>query len=295
MTTQELLEQVMLKDPLYKTRSKSGHVYKEDLVSLRPINFYCVTCLSEQTFELAELDNEHYSKAGHSWQQHSRLSAGAMISGRGLDPSPVGNSTRHITFRCAKCKAYTIHFYVAFTGDRKSVKGKEDEIKTAIQKVGQLPPFESTIDTTIEKWLSKTDQNLYMKGLRSEAHGFGIGSFSYFRRIVENNAQKILEGVSESTDSDELKLAIAEALKKHTATERLELVKDHAPTSFAVDGQNVFTILYGALSSGIHGKSDEDCLSIATSIRVCLNFLIQKIAATKQEKDVLKEALKDIA
>lgn len=294
MNNGELLEQIMLNDPLYKVRSRKGSIYKEDLVSLPPINFYCGVCQSQQTFELKEINNEHYSNLGHSWAQHRSLSAAAMISGRGLTPDSLENSTHHITYCCAKCKTYTIHFYLAFSHVRKAIRGKEDEITFSIQKVGQLPSFESTVDSTIEKWLSKTDLDLYRKGLRSESHGFGIGAFSYFRRIVENNAQKILEGVSESTDNDDLKAAITEALKKHTATDRLELVKDHAPTTFSVEGQNVFTILYGALSSGIHGKSDEDCLSIASSIRACLTFLIQKIANAQQEQAKLKEALKDI-
>lgn len=295
MTNRELLEEIILNDPLYKKRTQSNFLFMEDLVSLQPINYHCTNCKSEQTFELSEIDNAHYSKAGHSWTQHSRLSAGAMISGRGLEPTSIKSKTHQITFQCAKCKTYSIHFYIAFKSSQRSVKGKSELIiETKVQKVGQLPPLESTVDVAIEKWLSETDLDLYKKGLRSETHGFGIGSFSYFRRIVENNAQKILEGVSESTDSDDLKLAISEALKKHTATDRLELVKDHAPASFAVDGQNVFTILYSALSSGIHGKSDEDCLSVATSIRVCLSFLIQKIAISQQEQAKLKAALKDI-
>lgn len=57
------------------------------------------------------------------------------------------------------------------------------------------------------------------------------------------------------------------------------------------EGQNVFAIIYRALSEGMHAKSDEECLKAAGSIRVCLAFLVKKIAIAAEEKSELKSAI----
>ena len=48
------------------------------------------------------------------------------------------------------------------------------------------------------------------------------------------------------------------------------MIKDGIPESLLVDGHNPLTVLYTALSAGIHGQTDELCLERAASIRLVL-------------------------
>ena len=51
------------------------------------------------------------------------------------------------------------------------------------------------------------------------------------------------------------------------------------------------TLLHPALSEGIHAKTDEECLELATSIRVVLIELAERIAAALKEEAELKSAV----
>ena len=48
----------------------------------------------------------------------------------------------------------------------------------------------------------------------------------------------------------------------------LESVKDAIPPALLINGHNPLTLLYSALSGGLHGKSDEECLELAHAVRV---------------------------
>ena len=43
---------------------------------------------------------------------------------------------------------------------------------------------------------------------------------------------------------------------------------------------NPLAVLHDALSDGLHGRSDEECLALAAEIREILVFLVGQIAAT---------------
>lgn len=296
MDVPQLLLEIILNDPLYKKREYSKRIPRTYLASIKPINYYCEgECQSEQTFAIYEIDNQHFSNFKQDLVQLAHISMASRGGGK-VEPHYVDEQIYQLTFRCAKCNDYKINFHLAFHHEQIAKSATHSEtVKTVVQKVGQLPSAESAVGNEIKKWLNKQDLDLYKKGLRSEANGFGIGAFGYFRRIMENNIEKILDEVSKTSDSQELIDAIKEAKKEHTAANRLELVKEHAPASFEVAGQNVFKILYSALSVGLHAKSDEDCLTLATHIRVCLNYLIKKVSKLQKEEDEVKAAIKGLS
>lgn len=293
MTAQELLHEIILADPLYKKRTYTGSIPLTYLPGLNRLNFYCSgQCASIQTFAVSSVDNGQEQEYFEDLVALARMQAAATGYGSFHGPRVINSEAiYHLTLKCLKCNSYQIHFFLHFQLE----KDKSGEIqKTVIQKVGQLPTVEDTLDADLEKWLKAKDKDLYKKGMRSEAHGFGIGAFGYFRRILENNIGNILDEIDTITDSQELKNAIAEAKKQHNAADRLDIIKDHVPASLMPNGQNVFTILYKALSKGLHQDSDEDCLGAATNIRVCLTFLIKKINSAKEEAESVKRALKDL-
>jgi ribosomal protein L44E len=289
MNNTELITTVLLDDPLYKKRTTKGRILQDTIGSFKPINYQCNgKCQSVQTFALETVNKERPSE----YQQDMRMMAAVTMS-RGVSLKYVErNTTYNLEFVCLKCKSYRVYFTLLMDYEV-STKNQDDDSKglTTVQKTGQYPPQESAIDKDVEKWLSKADKDLYRKGLRSEVNGFGIGAFGYFRRIVENNIEKLLDQVANTSDDAELIKAVNETKKQHNAEDRLNMVKDHAPGSYSHKEQNVFKILYSALSEGLHKETDEECLDSATSVRICLDFIIKRVRRATEEQKSLEASI----
>ncbi len=289
MTNTELITVSILEDPLYKKRTTKGLILQDTIGSFEPINYQCDgRCQSVQTFELKRVNGKHPSEFQQNMRQIAALTDSSRVTLKYID----SNTIFHLDFICLKCNSYQIIFTLLFNHASDS-KNSDDDSKgiTTIQKTGQIPPQESTIDDDVKKWLTKADKDLYLKGMRSEMFGFGIGAFGYFRRIVENNIEKLLDQLSAITDDKDLVQAITLAKQQRNAEEKLKIVKDHAPGSFSYKSQNVFKILYNALSEGLHKDTDEECLDSATGVRTCLDFLIKRVHRSIEEQKQLTESI----
>lgn len=51
-------------------------------------------------------------------------------------------------------------------------------------------------------------------------------------------------------------------------------------------------LLHNALSEGLHAQTDEECLELATSIRVVLTDLVERMASVLSDHAELKTAVK---
>ncbi len=69
------------------------------------------------------------------------------------------------------------------------------------------------------------------------------------------------------------------------------MAKDAIPESLLINGQNPILLLHGALSEGIHALSDEECLSIASSVRVVLVELSDRLSQSLKDEAELTRAL----
>jgi hypothetical protein len=81
---------------------------------------------------------------------------------------------RFITFRCRNCRraAKTYAILYAYEKDRQTIDAT---------KLGEIPPLSQRIPSRL-RTLVGTDQEKFDKGLRSEAHGLGVGAFAYYRQ-----------------------------------------------------------------------------------------------------------------
>ncbi len=150
-------------------------------------------------------------------------------------------------------------------------------------KVGQFPPWEITGDPQIEKLLGKHADH-YKKGLVCESQSYGIGAYGYYRRIVEEIIDGLLDDISQLLTGEELKAfegALAKTKQTIVAQEKIELVKDLLPPILRPDGMNPLGVLHSSLSEGLHAESDEACLAQAAIIREILLFLVNQVVASK--------------
>src|SRR5438046_8892096 len=77
------------------------------------------------------------------------------------------------------------------------------------------------------------------------------------------------------------------AAKETQFSKAIDDIKTAIPQVLLIDGHNPLTLLHAALSEGLHGATDEDCLETATSIRVVLTELAERITiALKDLKEL---------
>jgi hypothetical protein len=71
----------------------------------------------------------------------------------------------------------------------------------------------------------------------------------------------------------------------------VESVKAAIPDALLIDGHNPLTLLHKALSAGMHAQTDEECLEIASSIRIVLTELADRLGRILRDDAELKAAV----
>lgn len=141
----------------------------------------------------------------------------------------------------------------------------------------------------------KVDAELFLKGRQCENLGYGIAAFAYYRRVVENHRNDLFDEIIKVCQtvgaSAELIEELKAAKKEISFSKSMEKIKTGLPQGLLIDGHNPLNALHGALSVGLHGESDEDCLSNAQAVRLVLSDLIERIALLKQENKQLSVAV----
>lgn len=140
------------------------------------------------------------------------------------------------------------------------------------------------MDKDLEKLLG-AHAYFYKNGLTCESQGYGIGAYAYFRRITEDVIGSLLDSIPdliEPSEQERYKTALEATKKEKRADKKIALVKDLLPSSLRPDGMNPLNILHSALSKGLHGKTDEECMEQAERIRESLVFLVEQILRAKE-------------
>lgn len=197
-----------------------------------------------------------------------------------------------ITYRCSNCRKTTKTYSFTTTGFEDEFSGKIEQGKAL--KVGEIPPFGPPTPSRLLKLIGP-DRDLFLKGRRCENQGLGIGAFVYYRRVVENQKNRIISEVIKvankvgATD-DQIKDLTA-AQNETQFTKSLEMVKGALPQSLMIDGHNPLLLLHSALSEGVHIKTDSDCLEIASNVRIVLAELSDRLSMALKEEAELNHAI----
>jgi hypothetical protein len=199
-----------------------------------------------------------------------------------------GPNVIFLQYRCKNCertvKSFSLLVFKMFRGG-----------SGLTVKVGEWPPFGPQTPPRLLKLLG-SDKNLFLQGRRAELHGLGIGAFTYYRRVVESQKGRLLDEIIKVVKKVETSPAdIVEDLTKaknaFQFTKAIEGVKLAIPQILLIDGQNPLLLLHATLSTGIHDKSDGECLELARSIRLILAGLMERIDQALSEKKELSEAV----
>ncbi len=227
------------------------------------IHMPCDVCGSDQTFNMSNEYHEEYQ------------------------PGSVNNSihgeVKEIRYLCSACGQGEYVFLVHF-GYKD--KGDDKETEVYLEKVGQIPAWNISMDKRLESLLGEEHSTYYKKGLVSESQGYGIGAFAYFRRITEEIIDGLLDSIADllqGDDKSKYEEALAQTKQTTVTQEKIDLVKDLLPQSLRPDGMNPLSELHSALSEGLHASSEEECLEYAEAVRDILVYLVNQVQRQKED------------
>jgi hypothetical protein len=186
------------------------------------IHMPCAKCKSEQTFQMV---NEYYDRTG---------APGTLLSGL----------ISRVIYKCAACHDFERNFMLLFSpqGD-------------FVMKVGQHPAWSIGLDKKLSQMLGDHVE-YYKNGLVCESQGYGIGAVAYFRRIVEEVIDTLLDQIAQiipPADKDRYQKALEDTKKTIITQEKIDLVKDLLPPILRSDNVNPLGILHHSLSEGTTG------------------------------------------
>lgn len=194
----------------------------------------------------------------------------------------------YVTYQCSNCQNQQRTFSL------KACVLKNGPPRGICYKFGEFPPYGPPIPPRLIKLIGP-DREEFLKGRRCENQGLGIGAFTYYRRVVENQKDRIFEQiikVCEKIRAPQNKIdALREAQKEIQFSKALDMAKEVMPESLLIDGHNPVLLLYRALSRGVHELTDEECLQLASSIREVLGELSERLSAVLKDKAELTKAV----
>ena len=154
-------------------------------------------------------------------------------------------------------------------------------------KYGQTPSLADIANdeaSTYRGVLNTTDSAELHKAIGLAAHGIGIGSFVYLRRIFERlvkNRFEEFKEVEKWDDADFLSLRMDEKVK---------FLEGHLP-NFLVENRK----LYGILSKGIHELSDDICLKVFEPIKLSIKIILEEDKKKQEDLKLRKIAAEAVA
>lgn len=226
-----------------------------------PINMHCLCCKSNQTFTLTK---EYKNSFGNL---------------------ATANSNLTLKYLCQSCKLFVREFLIHIDEDLKF-----------IYKAGQYPAWEIESDRDFEKLLGK-HSTIFKKGLVCESQGYGIAAFSYYRRIVDDIIDEMLDlilNIIDAQNLEEYKIALNKTKATKVTQDKIELVKHLLPTILRPNGLNPLDILHSELSEGLHSQSDEKCLETSIHIREILTFMVNQILITNKSALNFTHSMKEL-
>jgi hypothetical protein len=191
----------------------------------------------------------------------------------------------HVRFRCRNCeksiKLYSLLVDLSSAG-------------CMLWKLAEVPDFGPPTPAKVIKIVGP-EKDYYLRGRRCENQGLGIGAFGYYRRVVETQKNRIIDEIIRAARKIEAPKEMVEALEAAKAetqfTTAIDKVKPAVPEALLISGRNPLTLLHSALSQGMHAETDEECLELASSIRILLSELAERTTAVLKDSAELDKAV----
>lgn len=247
--------------PLYEPLSLAESIPKVQLLLRKEyrVDGFCPWCRSLSTFRPSGRDHGYLSE---------RL---AKVGLADLDVCDV-----QLAIACSRRDEHKVEIWARI-------------VEGAIVKLGQFPSLADITKAEAQRFtkvLEKQDANEFNRALGLAAHGIGIGSFVYLRRIFERMIDRRYAEAKDELGIDE------EDFQKARMDDKVTMLRDHLP-KFLVENRKI----YGFLSLGVHELGEQECLGMFGVLRLSIEAVLEEAEAQRQIKakqDELKKALQDL-
>lgn len=278
--------------PLYSKMFFVGEMDSDALESLdivsffnhKPFRHHCPICKVSNAFRFNTLNNFR----------------GVVLVGPYRDVPPMMQNNGYFSYsfdRFAICQMCSFRMDFSFNiFSEKSLDPILQLPRLFIRKTGQFPPISRNPEAEVLKYLIDEDKENYSKALSNLSVSYGIGAYAYLRRIIENEIKRLVVDITtlEYDGVEKVKAAYKKYEQDHQMSALIESINVYMPPSLIVGGQNPLKILHNVTSEGIHILSEEQCLIKAKNVDTLLQFTIIAISRMKFEKNILKEAVKNL-
>ena len=161
-------------------------------------------------------------------------------------------------------------------------------------KLGEWPPFGKLVPPRL-KALVKDDWNLFLKGWRAEQLGMGIAAFTYYRRVLDDQKNRLIDKIIEAARSLDAPAEVIQQFENAKAENQfsraVDKIKDALPNGLFLAGQNPLKVLHAALSEGVHELTDEECLTRAASLMIVLSAFAERLHVVLKDQNAVAQAI----
>jgi len=182
------------------------------------------------------------------------------------------------TYVCCNCSSNRMAYWINW---------QENAEGGIFIKVGQWPPLAIQPMPELAKALGNEDSELYRKALINANFAHGIGALAYFRRVIENKANYLLDLIAEAAKHvrfEHEQLNIIEEIKKSQyLDQKIDYASKILPIHLRPGGHNPLIKLYGIASAGLHGESDEKCLELFDTYKFEFEYLFRNLTISNAE------------
>ncbi|MEK7129239.1 MAG: short-chain dehydrogenase [Patescibacteria group bacterium] len=207
------------------------------------IDAYCIWCDKESVFDT----QEHVYSSTTYWEWKNSA------------------DFRRNRYRCSRNSNHEYFIYYLKTKD-------------SLLKIGQWPSVADFQIPQAEKYrkiLGEEEYKEFTRGIGLAAHGVGIGSFVYLRRVFEN----LIEEAHSKAQAENKEFPNNEYLKARM-DEKIKMVKDYLP-EFLVENRS----LYAILSTGIHDLTEDECLQYFETVKIGIEQILDEKIIQKEKAD----------
>lgn len=252
-----------LEMPLYHTLDLSiGMIAEKVFANVShddTVDAYCIWCEKESVFNTTE----RIFETPFSGSLHHR---GETALKAWMDR---GNGLRRVVHSCTRVSGHNYYAYYLKQGN-------------FFVKFGQFPSAADFQIPQAEKYRKVLGEDQYKemtRGIGLAAHGVGIGSFVYLRRIFEDLIEEAHRPAQKEAGFDQ------DAYKKARMDEKIEMLKDHLP-GFLVENK----VLYAILSKGIHELTEDECLQYFETVKIGIEQILDEKIIQKEKADKATKA-----
>lgn len=195
---------------------------------------------------------------------------------RGVSFESLSNGNHRYIYKCTRNKGHLLHIYIDLLRITQS--------SGIIQKIGQNPSvadLNKNMARSFRHVTSDTDMQELVRAIGLSAHGIGIGSYVYLRRIFE---RIILEAYFQKTD----RMPEGEFMSMRMG-DRINYLSGDLP-AFLVENKKI----YGILSAGLHELDENQCLEHYEILFESIIYILEERKESAEKAQRLKSIARKI-